>query len=1272
MSDGKIRAEDLVSKEALQVYDELAQKATAALEKITQEVIGLTDAYAKMVTTLGSAEAKEAQAIKNRQKMADLTAETKTKTEALKQATDVYLDSLKRQKADTAAYEAKLRELEKTERERLKTVQLQKRINGEVTGAYKKLSKALVDARNKAKDLAVTDGELSKSFLRAQKEVTKLDAKLKRIDASLGQNQRSVGNYAVAVKGLTSGFRTLASAFGFAGGLFLFVSILKDSFRRVKELDQAIYDLAGTLNVTRFEIADLEEDAIRLGGATKFTAAQIVDLQKQLAKKGFDNSEILDSTEAIINLSVATGEDLSKSAEVASATLRALGLETSEMTRVVNVMASSFTKTALDLTAFTESAKFVTPIARKANISLEELTGLLGVLADNGIKGSIAGTGLRKIISELDKSAKPLNTRIKELSEAYLTLGDATDEVGQRAQTSLLVLTSEIEIADTLKESFEAVGDVAQEMADTKMLSLENRIILLDSAWDRLIQRKSRDNDISFRLGKALDYLTQNIDKIASNVYRAVRAFVIYKAVVIATTTAVTLIQSLIAAGRVLWTAYAIGIRAATTAMLAFKAASAGTILGAIAGGITLIVLAVQYLTEETKKAVVELNKLAELRKKLTVEGKAILDAYKKDYKAGIQELTDDLLLQGKTEEEISLAKIKLTQEYLDRQKEVAAIYREQNKENEGARTLIAALRTEANEIELQIDAGGNFEELNERLILTKKTADDLALSVIPVGANLVTAVKIAKFLGLELVNLKNSVRSPEEITKEEANRLKRLEEARKTAADKKAGFEIDTQIAILKAQAANDKTVLDNKEASYDDQLAAANNYFIALFQIQELQLKKNLIGWKKTAEEREAIEAQNAEKLIAIDNNRKKATGTVEVANITKITKRLEEITAAQTAATNERIAVLIDAYKKEDELDAAAGRSKIARAQKLIQLEEAINRVRLEGDIISQTKEIEFLENIIKNLDPTVKGVQELIDKLKELKAELLAVPTPDPTDLQVWADGAKATLEGVREKFDEYAQYVINSIGLVLENEVIAADNALQANEDKYARLIELAENDENLKQRLEKERARREVILEKKKKKALQKQALFEKAIAIPRAIINTAVGVTGALSTQPAWLGIALAAVVAGLGAVEVAAIASAPIPSFEKGGTMTYDGMAIVGERRHEVVKEPGKAPWITGDKPQLSHLKKGSVIYPSIEKAERSGIINLHRAAMITSVNADARSMNAAQARQDFDFNYYAIERAMTRAVKSTPVRNNTVVNIDLDDFHYRNNIL
>ena len=92
-------------------------------------------------------------------------------------------------------------------------------------------------------------------------------------------------------------------------------------------------------------------------------------------------------------------------------------------------------------------------------------------------------------------------------------------------------------------------------------------------------------------------------------------------------------------------------------------------------------------------------------------------------------------------------------------------------------------------------------------------------------------------------------------------------------------------------------------------------------------------------------------------------------------------------------------------------------------------------------------------------------------------------------------------------------------------------------------------------------------MEKRRISAMRKQAIAEKASAFLGAIVNTALAVVKALAVG-GIPGIILAGIVGAMGAVQVALIASQPLPSFATGGIAWEPQVAMVAERGPEVIR--------------------------------------------------------------------------------------------------------
>ena len=238
------------------------------------------------------------------------------------------------------------------------------------------------------------------------------------------------------------------------------------SFSVFKSFEAEMSKVKAVSGATAEEFKMLSDNAKSLGASTMFTAREVAGLQTEFAKLGFTASEITKVTQATLNLAQASGSDLARAAEVAGSTLRAFGLDASQTGMLTDVMAKSFTSSAMDMETFAESMKFVAPVAKAAGMSVQETSAMLAVLANAGIKGSQAGTALRRIISEIGATGKTTGEALKDLASKGLDLADAKDEVGRSAQSALLVLAGGVDQIAPLTESFKNSAGAAAELAD--------------------------------------------------------------------------------------------------------------------------------------------------------------------------------------------------------------------------------------------------------------------------------------------------------------------------------------------------------------------------------------------------------------------------------------------------------------------------------------------------------------------------------------------------------------------------------------------------------------------------------------------------------------------------------------------------------------------------------------------------------------------------------------------------------------------------------------
>jgi len=386
------------------------------------------------------------------------------------------------------------------------------------------------------------------------------------------------------------------------------------SFKAAADFEAGMSKVKAVSGATASEFKNLQTNALELGRSTRFSAREVSALQLEFSKLGFTADEITKVTGATLNLAQATGSDLAQSAEVAGATLRAFGLDASETQRVTDVMAASFSSSALDMGSFQDSMKFVAPVAKAAGLSIESTTAMLAQLANNGIKGSAAGTSLRRILSTVGATGGDVKQKLAGLSKEVITLGDAKDEVGRTAQSAFLVLKEGLDDVDNLTKAFQEAEGAAGDMASVMDDNADGALKRMQSAVE------GAQITIGTALAPAILDIVKGIENLAgkfSNLSEGTQGFIVKTGLAVAaigpfkSTLGTLMIQ--MAKSETATKLLAATTKILNTTMRANPFAIVATGIGLLIGGLIL-------LNSETEEAAGVTDKLVEATKDLSLE----------------------------------------------------------------------------------------------------------------------------------------------------------------------------------------------------------------------------------------------------------------------------------------------------------------------------------------------------------------------------------------------------------------------------------------------------------------------------------------------------------------------------------------------------------------------------------------------------------------------------------------------------------------------------
>ena len=188
------------------------------------------------------------------------------------------------------------------------------------------------------------------------------------------------------------------------------------------DFESAMSQVGATMGMTVEEIQNgskefeaLRKAAIDMGSTTAFTCSEAAEALNYMALAGYDAETSINMLPNVLSLAAAGSIDLAYASDMITDSQTALGLTLEETKVLVDQMAKAASKSNTSVEQLGEAILTVGGTAQYMAGGTEELNTVLGLLADNGIKGSEAGTHLRNMILKLASPTDDAAALIKNL-----------------------------------------------------------------------------------------------------------------------------------------------------------------------------------------------------------------------------------------------------------------------------------------------------------------------------------------------------------------------------------------------------------------------------------------------------------------------------------------------------------------------------------------------------------------------------------------------------------------------------------------------------------------------------------------------------------------------------------------------------------------------------------------------------------------------------------------------------------------------------------------
>ena len=207
--------------------------------------------------------------------------------------------------------------------------------------------------------------------------------------------------------------------------------------REFGRFDKAIRHATSVSEVNAEQFKKMSEMALDASVRWNKAAAQTAQAFYFLGSAGLSVTEQMQAFNTTIMLSRAMGSELGQTVEGVVDIVRAFGLEFANIDQIADQLTKTVTSSNQQFRDLSQALSYGAASAKLANNTLAETTAMLGVMANAGIKGSMAGTVLRRAMTNLMAPTGDMAELIYELGvNIYNTSGQMNPFINIMGQIS--------------------------------------------------------------------------------------------------------------------------------------------------------------------------------------------------------------------------------------------------------------------------------------------------------------------------------------------------------------------------------------------------------------------------------------------------------------------------------------------------------------------------------------------------------------------------------------------------------------------------------------------------------------------------------------------------------------------------------------------------------------------------------------------------------------------------------------------------------------------
>lgn len=348
-----------------------------------------------------------------------------------------------------------------------------------------------------------------------------LDLDISRFTSALQQANAAASTQMKSMSSnLQSGLQGVGSAMTGAGKKLTtavtvpVVALGTAAVKTTSKFDESMSKVQALSGATAEDFQTLRQKAQDMGATTRYSASEAADALGYMALAGWDTNQMVSGLDGVLNLAAASDMDLAQASDMVTDYLSAFGLEAKDAAKMADQMAYAQAHSNTSTQQLGDAFGNCAATMASGGQTMETTTALLEAMANQGTKGSEAGTQLSAVmrdlthkmedgaiqIGETSIAVQDQNGNFRSLIDIMADVENATNGMGTAeravALSSVFTAHSIKGVNQILNEGVDTVADyedalhncdgTAKEMADTLLNNLSGQLTILKSALEGL------------------------------------------------------------------------------------------------------------------------------------------------------------------------------------------------------------------------------------------------------------------------------------------------------------------------------------------------------------------------------------------------------------------------------------------------------------------------------------------------------------------------------------------------------------------------------------------------------------------------------------------------------------------------------------------------------------------------------------------------------------------------------------------------------------------